>query len=232
MCHACGFGTEEMFLMTEIEELRKELRDSQKQQSEINERLLKMLMNLSSNNSCVVKSEDENKVSVFFKKKEYKNLKQPSPDAMISIQSLTNGELCLNVHGRTVIKFGKYGDIKPVLYSELMSIVNNNRSFAENGAFYINDDSSVYYLGLSRFYDNMLSYEEIESIESYDDSSLKEILPKIPERQKITISVLLARKIFKDEKVDRNKVDIISKYCNIDIVGKAREMREVADNMK
>lgn len=113
-----------------------------------------------------------------------------------------------------------------------MSIVNNNRTFAETGAFYIIDDASVYYLGLSRFYDNILSYEQIESLEFLNDDTLKEILPRIPDRQKRVIASILAKKIFKDEKVDRNKVDVISKYCDIDIVGKAREMREVADNMK
>jgi len=43
---------------------------------------------------------------------------------------------------------------------------------------------------------------------------------------------VLATKIFNDEPVDMNKVDIISKVCNIDIVGKAREMREISNNMK
>lgn len=218
--------------MTEIEELRTELRESQKRQNEINERLLEMLTNISSSPKINNKIEDNKQITVEINRKSYKGLKQPRPDDMIRIQSLTKGELCLNVRGRTVISFSKYGDIKPVLYSELMSIVNNNRTFAETGAFYIIDDASVYYLGLSRFYDNILSYEQIESLEFLNDDTLKEILPRIPDRQKRVIASILARKIFKDEKVDRNKVDVISKYCDIDIVGKAREMREVADNMK
>lgn len=219
--------------MTEIDELRKELKESREQQNQINERLLQMLINLSSdNNAQKAKEDNKNEVVINVNKKEYKGLKQPRPDDMIRIQSLTKGELCLNVRGRTVISFNKYGDIKPILYSELMSIVNSNRTFAETGAFYIIDDASVYYLGLSRFYENLLSYEQIESLESWDDELLKSFLPKISDRQKRVIASLFAMKIFKDEKVDRNKVDIISKYCGIDIVGKAREIREVANNMR
>lgn len=218
--------------MTEIEELKREFRDSQNKQNEINEKLLQMLMSLSSNDKKDTISQNENNITVEIKKKEYNGLKQPRPDDMIRIQSLTKGELCLNVGSRTVISFSKYGDIKPVLYSELMSIVNSNRSFAETGAFYIIDDASVYYLGLSRFYNDILSYEQIDSLDSWSDDMIRDIIPKIPDRQKEVISLLLATKMFNDERVDRNKVDLISKYCNIDIVGKAREMREIANNMK
>ena len=217
--------------MSEIDELRKELRDSQKQQNEINAKLLEMLTNLAAPKveqpvNTVQKQE------VVIAKKNYDNLRQPRPDAMIRLQSLTKGELCLNVNGSVAINFDKYGDIKPVLYSELMNIVNNNRLFAEEGAFYIMDDASVKYLGLSRYYDNILSYDEIESLESYSDDELRTIIPKISDFQKDVVSLVFANRIYNDEQVDRNKVEVISKACEIDIAKRAREMKEIADNMK
>lgn len=217
--------------MSEIDELRKELRDSQKQQNEINAKLLEMLTNLTAPKveqpvNTVQKQE------VVVARKNYDNLRQPRPDAMIRLQSLTKGELCLNVNGSVAINFDKYGDIKPVLYSELMNIVNNNRLFAEEGAFYIMDDASVKYLGLSRYYDNILSYDEIESLESYSDDELRTIVPKISDFQKDVISLVFANRIYNDEQVDRNKVEVISKACEIDIAKRAREMKEIADNMK
>lgn len=217
--------------MSEIDELRKELRDSQKQQNEINAKLLEMLTNLTASKveqpvNTVQKQE------VVVARKNYDNLRQPRPDAMIRLQSLTKGELCLNVNGSVAINFDKYGDIKPVLYSELMNIVNNNRLFAEEGAFYIMDDASVKYLGLSRYYDNILSYDEIESLESYSDDELRTIVPKISDFQKDVVSLVFANRIYNDEQVDRNKVEVISKACEIDIAKRAREMKEIADNMK
>lgn len=217
--------------MSEIDELRKELRDSQKQQNEINAKLLEMLTNLTA-----PKAEQPvntvQKQEVVVARKNYDNLRQPRPDAMIRLQSLTKGELCLNVNGSVAINFDKYGDIKPVLYSELMNIVNNNRLFAEEGAFYIMDDASVKYLGLSRYYDNILSYDEIESLESYPDDELRTIIPKISDFQKDVVSLVFANRIYNDEQVDRNKVEVISKACEIDIAKRAREMKEIADNMK
>ena len=217
--------------MSEIDELRKELRDSQKQQNEINAKLLEMLTNLTA-----PKAEQPvntvQKQEVVVARKNYDNLRQPRPDAMIRLQSLTKGELCLNVNGSVAINFDKYGDIKPVLYSELMNIVNNNRLFAEEGAFYIMDDASVKYLGLSRYYDNILSYDEIESLESYPDDELRTIVPKISDFQKDVVSLVLANRIYNNEQVDRNKVEVISKACEIDIAKRAREMKEIADNMK
>ena len=184
--------------MSEIDELRKELRDSQKQQNEINAKLLEMLTNLTSKKAeqpvNTVQKQDVAAV-----RKDYDNLRQPRPDAMIRLQSLTKGELCLNVNGSVAINFDKYGDIKPVLYSELMNIVNNNRRFAEEGAFYIMDDASVKYLGLSRYYDNILSYDEIESLESYSDDELRTIITKISDFQKDVVSLVFANRIYNDE---------------------------------
>lgn len=217
--------------MSEIDELRKELRDSQKQQNEINARLLEMLTNLATPKveQPVVATQ---KQEVVITKKNYDNLRQPRPDAMIRLQSLTKGELCLNVNGSVAINFDKYGDIKPVLYSELMNIVNNNRLFAEEGAFYIMDDASVKYLGLSRYYDSILSYDEIEQLESCSDEELRTIIPKVSDFQKDVISLVFASRMYNDEPVDRNKVEVISKACEIDIAKRAREMKEIADNMK
>ena len=217
--------------MSEIDELRKELRDSQKQQNEINARLLEMLTNLATpkvEQPAITTQKQE----VVITKKNYDNLRQPRPDAMIRLQSLTKGELCLNVNGSVAINFDKYGDIKPVLYSELMNIVNNNRLFAEEGAFYIMDDASVKYLGLSRYYDSILSYDEIEQLESYSDEELRTIIPKVSDFQKDVISLVFASRMYNDEPVDRNKVEVISKACEIDIAKRAREMKEIADNMK
>ena len=217
--------------MSEIDELRKELRDSQKQQNEINAKLLEMLTNLTSQKAeQPVNTVQKQDVAVV--RKNYDNLRQPRPDAMIRLQSLTKGELCLNVNGSVAINFDKYGDIKPVLYSELMNIVNNNRRFAEEGAFYIMDDASVKYLGLSRYYDNILSYDEIESLESYSDDELRTIITKISDFQKDVVSLVFANRIYNDEQVDRNKIEIISKACEIDIAKRAREMKQIADNMK
>lgn len=218
--------------MSEIDELRKELRDSQKQQNEINAKLLEMLAGFTAQKSNEEKPIQKKIQDAAIPKKNYTGLKQPRPDSMIRLQSLTKGELCLNVRGNVAINFEKYGDIKPVLYSELVNIVNNNRSFAENGTFYIMDDSAVFYLGLARFYDHIMSWEDIENIETFSDDTLRQMLPKISDFQKDVLSLVLATKIFNNELVDMNKVDVISKVCNIDIVGKAREMREISNNMK
>nr|DAF83931.1 MAG TPA: hypothetical protein [Caudoviricetes sp.] len=218
--------------MSEIDELRKELRDSQKQQNEINARLLEMLAGFTAQKPSEEKPVQKKAQEIIIPKKNYTGLKQPRPDSMIRLQSLTKGELCLNVNGSVAINFEKYGDIKPVLYSELVNIVNNNRSFAENGAFYIMDDSAVFYLGLARFYDHVMSWDDIENIESFDDDVLRQMLPKVSDFQKGVLAVALATKIFNDEPVDMNKVDVVSKVCKIDIVGEAREMREISNNMK
>ena len=51
-------------------------------------------------------------------------MRSPRSDELIKLQSLTKGELCLSVGGKVVVDFEKYGDIKPILYSELVNVVN------------------------------------------------------------------------------------------------------------
>ena len=60
-------------------------------------------------------------------------------------------------------------------------------------------DASVKYLGLSRYYDNILSYDEIESLESYSDDELRTIVPKISDFQKDVVSLVFANRIYNDE---------------------------------
>ena len=61
---------------------------------------------------------------------------QPRPDELIKVMSLRYGVLNLNVNDHLALRLDKYCEIKPVLYSNLIDIVNQNRSFAEDGFLY------------------------------------------------------------------------------------------------
>jgi hypothetical protein len=135
------------------------------------------------------------------------------------------------VDGNLAIRLEKFGDIKPVLYSQLVTIVNQNRHFAEAGLFYILDDRAVYYLGLSEYYKKIIPIETIEGIGNYSDDDIKQIVSVMNDSQKEVLCKVLADKIYANENIDRNKVELVSKVCNIDIQGKVREMQEMAEIM-
>ena len=94
------------------------------------------------------------------------------------------------------------------------------------------DERAVYHLGLSRYYDTLVSGDFIDNIQDYDDDTLRSIVPSLSDVQKYTISRVLSDAIYHDERVDHNKIELISKLCGIDIQEQVRQMREVARNMK
>jgi hypothetical protein len=221
----------------QINELKKEISEMQKSQAEINKQLLEALGNLSTIMSITGTAKEPEPIkettnNVKFKQKSYDNtLEQPKSDELIRIVSICKGELNLVVDGNLAIRLEKFGDIKPVLYSQLVTIVNQNRHFAEAGLFYILDDRAVYYLGLSEYYKKIIPIETIEGIGNYSDDDIKQIVSVMNDSQKEVLCKVLADKIYANENIDRNKVELVSKVCNIDIQGKVREMQEMAEIM-
>ena len=221
--------------MTEIEELKKEIQETKENYNQISKQLSELLQALTSNKPKEQNGTKEVNVKIentYEPPKYDQSMRSPRSDELIKLQSLTKGELCLSVGGKVVVDFEKYGDIKPILYSELVNVVNQNRTFAEQGNFYIMDNRAVYHLGLSSYYNNIVSGDFINNIQNYDDETLNRILPKLSYTQKYTISRILSDCIYNDIKVDHNKIELISKLCGIDIQEQVRQMREVANNMK
>lgn len=208
-------------------ELEAKFEESQRKQDEINQKLMQMLTLMS---QSVTSGQSKEEVPSQIEKtkapkKNFSALKQPRMNEMIQVQSLTHGELCLNVNNNVSLKLERYGAIKPVLYSELVSIVNNNRKFAENGHFYILDERAVYHLGLSNYYENLLSFDEIENIQDYSDDSIRQMLSNTTQAQRNCIVANLTYRAYKNIGINYNKVDVIGKACDVNINEKVSEMR-------
>lgn len=156
---------------------------------------------------------------------------QPRADELIKVMSLRHGVVNLNVNGNVALRFDKYCEIKPVLYSNLVDIVNQNRGFAESGVFYILDDRTVYHLGLSEFYKKLVSGDVMNNIDHYSNDQIKNILENIRKEQRDTIIYNLCLRLYHDEPVDTNKLKFIGDICGVDIFAKVREMRDLDENM-
>jgi len=217
-------------LNKDLNELKKEFQESQNKQAEFNSRILDLLTQLTSSKVEAQTSRPE-EIKHEVVKKTYTNLKQPHADEMIQVQSMTKGTLSLNVGGKPKLVFERYGMIKPALYGDLVNIVNENRSFAEEGSFYILDDRAVYHLGLASAYNNLLSPDDVENIEEYSYEQIQTLLANLTEKQKYMLVRVLTDRIYNNERVDHNKIEAISKACGVDINSKVREMREIANSM-
>lgn len=153
---------------------------------------------------------------------------EPSPNKMVRILSLCRGSLNLSEDeaGNGKVKFSKYGEIKTVLYSSLINIVNYNRSFAEKGIFYILDKAAVYYLGLKDCYSHLVTNEVLDSICNYDDVDIIKIIDTTEKTQIDTMVKNLTDRLYSGENLDLNKIQIIGQKVGVDIMAKVNEMKQ------
>lgn len=152
---------------------------------------------------------------------------EPSPNKTIRILSLCRGSLNLSEDesGKGQVKFSKYGEIKTVLYSSLINIVNYNRNFAEKGVFYILDESAVYYLGLKDFYSKLVTNDVLDNICTYEDVDIIKLIDGTEKRQIDTMVKNLIDRLYAGENLDLNKIQVISKKTGTDIMSKVNEMK-------
>nr|DAT69659.1 MAG TPA: Cby-like protein [Caudoviricetes sp.]DAT69697.1 MAG TPA: Cby-like protein [Caudoviricetes sp.] len=158
---------------------------------------------------------------------------EPSPNKMVRILSLCRGSLNLSEDeaGNGKVKFSKYGEIKTVLYSSLINIVNYNRSFAEKGVFYILDKAAVYYLGLKDCYSHLVTNDVLDNICNYDDVDIIKIIDSTEKTQIDTMIKNLTDRLYSMESLDLNKIQTISQKVGVDIMAKVNEMKQFS-NMK
>ena len=153
---------------------------------------------------------------------------EPSPNKMIRVLSMFRGSLNLSEDdsGAGKVKFSKYGEIKTILYSSLINIVNHNRTFAEKGMFYILDKSAVYYLGLKDCYNKLKTKDVLDEICKYDDVDIEKIISDTEKSQIDTMVKNLADRLYAGEKLDLNKIALISKKSGFDIMNRVKEMEK------
>lgn len=221
---------------SEISKLKEQVNQMEKRQDEFMSKFETFMSIISGNMNLQnsVSSNDEIKKvqKEVDTEKTKENFEQPKSDELIKICSLTHGELNLGLDGRIAISFRKYGDIKPVLYSKLVNIVNENRSFAEYGDFYIMDERAVYHLGLSEYYKKIYPIEVLNNIENYDREKIEEILSNMCKPQRETVVINIAQKMYDNEEINQNSVKIIENILNIDIHEMVKTMREIDENLK
>lgn len=206
-----------------------ELVQAQKEITELKAKFEEMMSLLSTMSQDKVK-ENNSKEELKYNNEDTEEVyDEPNPNKNIKVISLYYGSLNLSDGYTTALSFDKYGQVKNCLYNKLVDIVNKNAKFAENGYFYIADKSAVYHLGLSDVYKNIKPKEVLDNICKYDDSSIESICKSITDVQKEEMAFGLAKRKFNGESLDYNKLELISKLINKDILGMVKEMQSTSD---
>jgi len=203
----------------ENKKLKKENKDTKKNYDELYdkfdklEEMMKALLDTKNETTDV---EPKEEVVV-----EYKDDNSPiAPNEYVRVTSLCKGKLNLTTKrngGGTIFRFVSFGQTKNITYQNLEEIVNNNRSFAEKGYYYIQNKKAVRDLMLEEYYENLLDDDAIKSLLEGKNSNMVEVFSIANQTQKEQIVGLLIKHVVNGGKSDRNQLYAISGIYGRDI---------------
>lgn len=150
-------------------------------------------------------------------------------DDYIQVMSLMPYTLNLSTKERgqgNIKKFENFGEVKRILFRELVDICEVHRSFLEAGFFYILDKKAIHTLGLADIYDKILDKEKIEKILNTRTDALKLYKSANLRQQQIIIEMLIKKLFENPDSVNLNVIDKISRESGIDIREKVENIRQ------
>lgn len=145
----------------------------------------------------------------------------------IRVMNLLNYRLnlCTKENGQgKVFKFDKFGQVKKILYSDLVDILEVHANFLEAGYFYILNPTLIRLHGLNEIYAKILTKEKIEQILSAQSDECLALYSSANEgQQEIIIQHLIDKVRDNPDSVNLNVIDRISRLSKIDISKIAEE---------
>lgn len=150
----------------------------------------------------------------------------------IKVMSLCPMELNLSTEGMGKgkrFKFDKFGDIKRILYSDLVDIMESNSHFLNYGFFYILDKRVIRKHGLDDAYEKLLTKEKIEKVISFNEKDAVDLFNSANKNQKDIMIDMIIEKIKNSENVDLNIIDKISRIAGVNLYEKGQEAKEFSE---
>jgi len=123
-------------------------------------------------------------------------------------------------------KFTKFGEVKNILYKDLVDIMEVHSNFVEAGYFYILDPRVIRQQGLDETYSKILTKEKIEEIllnNSNPEHCIKLYNSANEDQKKVIVQLLIYKVKENPDSVNLNTVEKISKLSKTDILKKAEE---------
>lgn len=116
-----------------------------------------------------------------------------------------------------IYTFHEFGEEQMIPYSDAKNIIKNNKSFIKGGKVFIDDKELIENERLTKDYENILSYKKLLDLFSSDAQTFEKIFKSMPKGQKESFKDVLAQKIIKGEKIDRNLIYIVNQEMNTNI---------------
>ena len=206
-----------------LSEQAKELEDLKKQIAKLNK-----LVNSTINAKSTVEVKPESKILIDGEDDETDTIRI-SPDDYIKVMSVCPNQLNLSTEekgrGRH-FTFENFGEVKRILYSDLVKIMETNPSFLSKGYYVVLNKNVVRKHGLDEIYKNILTKEKIEQILTGNQSDAANLYKSANESQQEIIDTMIIQKIIKGENVDLNLVDRLERISGHRILERAENSKK------
>ncbi len=156
-------------------------------------------------------------------------------DSYIPIMSLTPYSLNLSTKEMgqgSIKKFTKFGEVKRILYRDLVDIMETNPTFLKAGFYYILDPRVIRFHGLDEIYTKILTKEKIDEILDFNsEEGLALYNSANEEQQKIIIGLIVDKLVDNPRSVNLNVVDSISRISGVKIYERVDSAKMMLENM-
>lgn len=199
-----------------------------KENKELKKRLAEMeelIKSLANNKESESEKEIIQKEEIIQDEDKYEEIPMHKP---IKVMSLFAGGLNLktsNDSNAQVFRFTFVGQVYPIVYSDLIKVMANQREFFQKGYCMILDKAVVKAHYLEDYYKKFVDGKVINNILEYDVEKIREIFSNVtPTIQQSIVDVIIS-KINSNDYVDKNKASVISKIYGNDIFDLANKIK-------
>jgi hypothetical protein len=134
--------------------------------------------------------------------------------------------LCTRERGQgKIYKFDTFGQIKKIIYSDLVDILEVCHDFLESGYFIILSPKVVRLHGFDEAYSKILTKEKIEEILNGTDEELALYSSANEKQQMVIVDLVIDKMLANPESVDLNMIDRLSRLSGVNISQKVEDTR-------
>ena len=138
--------------------------------------------------------------------RQYRVKKNLDPNMIVTVKNGFQGSL-VYISSRTNEKFvwEQFGDEQDMDLQELKNARNSSKGFFENNWFLIDDPEVIEYLGVEKYYENALRYDDFDNIFTLSPDEIKYRISLLSRGQKRSVAYR-AKQLIAEQKIDSIRV--------------------------
>ena len=152
-------------------------------------------------------------------KRTYKVKSELDPNMIVTVKNGFNGMLVYtSTRSGETFRWDSFGDEQDMELQELKNARNSSKDFFINNWFLIDDPEIIEYLGVTKYYENSLSFDGFNELLEKSPSEIESIIKNMPKGQKDSLKYR-AKQLIAEGEIDSIKViNAIEKGLSVELI--------------